>query len=56
MRSLVDIFGIVAVSVIILMYVPGVYGKVAAIAWALLYSFVFSLNIKDKNCSINDFS
>jgi len=55
-RSVIDLFGIVSVAIIILMYFPGVYGKIAAIAWAVLYSLVFALNMKDKNCSVDDFS
>ncbi len=55
-KTLLDIVGIVAVSIIILMYIPKPYSEILAIVWTLLYSYVTFKGIRDKGCNFEEFN
>lgn len=53
-RTLIDILGIVSISVIILMYIPKPYSEMLAVLWSLMYSFITFNNLKKKNCNFEE--
>ena len=53
-RTIIDITGIISVSIIILMYIQQPYSKWITVAWALFYSLLTVMRAKKNHCSLDD--